>query len=502
MTDVCRAYAAIYIGAFVGWHLLDSSAQAQFYGPSQFELSGSVHVDEADSSVRAQLERVRACVADKQWDEAVETLRQIMENPGGKVIAIAERRYVNLADYCHAQIAALPPSALQLYRQRVDAVAQKWYEQGIAERDRSQLSAVVGQSFCSSWGDKALLALGEMALEQGQHDAARGYWEKILEFPPDTISASRFQAAHQQAGLTAADISRVDHWYRIDNSPDPPIYRMRHDEPLADDEAAALVGFWKSAGLSPTGLSYPGTSLPLADIRARLVLVSILEGSLERAAGELEAFGQRHATAEGPLAGRRGKYSVTLASLLTAAAAWPAKRPSTDWPTYAGSYARSKVSAEALELGPEMAWPAIELGEPLGADVTNSRTYSSLRVAEDAQGLLSYHPVVAGDLIFVNNATQIMAFNLYTGKPAWPSGVEHKMPGVFYTDNEARHARRESRARRAALHHDGPRGSVVCASGFSGHQPPVGSAGRLLEFHCVRGFNETGILDLEAAAGR
>ena len=73
-----------------------------------------------------------------------------------------------------------------------------------------------------------------------------------------------------------------------------------------------------------------------------------------------------------------------------------------------------------------MAWPAIDLGEPLGADVTNSRTYSSLRVAEDAQGLLSYHPVVAGDLIFVNNATQIMAFNLYTGKPAWPAGLDRR----------------------------------------------------------------------------
>ncbi len=194
--------------------------------------------------------------------------------------------------------------------------------------------------FCSSWGDDALLALGEMALEQGQYGAARGYWERILEFPPETILSSRFKAARQLDGITAAEFQRIDHWYKLDGSPDPPVYRLRHDELMSDEDALSLVRFWKDAGQAPAALAYPATSLPLADVRARLVLASILEGSLERAAGELDAFTARHADAEGVLAGRKVKYAAALAEMLASAGAWPTEPPSSDWPTFAGSPAQ------------------------------------------------------------------------------------------------------------------------------------------------------------------
>src|SRR5437868_3169306 len=129
MGSVRRCAAAC---AAVGLWIWSASAGAQLF-PTTFELSSSVHLDEADSAARAHLERVKAFISDGQWDEAVETLRQVAENYGTKVIAIADHRYVNLADYCHAQIAALPPAALELYRQRVDPLAKKWYEEGIAQ---------------------------------------------------------------------------------------------------------------------------------------------------------------------------------------------------------------------------------------------------------------------------------------------------------------------------------------------------------------------------------
>src|SRR5271170_7778225 len=82
-----------------------SIARAQVF-PGQFELSDSVHLDEVDSAVRGHLERVKAYVADQQWDEAVEALRQVMENHASKVINLTGQRWINLADYCHLQIAA------------------------------------------------------------------------------------------------------------------------------------------------------------------------------------------------------------------------------------------------------------------------------------------------------------------------------------------------------------------------------------------------------------
>ena len=258
---------SIAAAAWIVWLVVSPSpvAWAQLF-PTQFELSGSVYLEEADSSARAHLERVKAYVADQQWDEAVETLRQVMETYGGKVIPLAERRYVTVADYCQIQVGCLPEPALTLYRQRVDPQAQRWFEEGTAQRDRGRLLNVVNQLLCSSAGDKALLALGEIALEQGQYGVARGYWERIIERPPDKISAPGSRMS-ERCRSRPADLELLNKWYVRDTA-DPPDYRLKRDEYLGDEAAAALVRFWKSTGLTPTRLAYPGTTLPLADVRA------------------------------------------------------------------------------------------------------------------------------------------------------------------------------------------------------------------------------------------
>ena len=59
---------------------------------SQFDLSETVQIDRADGAALARLERVKACLevsrcGHSQWDEAVETLRQVSENAEGKLLA-------------------------------------------------------------------------------------------------------------------------------------------------------------------------------------------------------------------------------------------------------------------------------------------------------------------------------------------------------------------------------------------------------------------------------
>ena len=147
---------------------------------SQFELSEAVQLDQADNAVLVQLERVKTLLADRQWDEAVEILRQLTESSEGNLLAVAPRRYIGLGDWCQLQLASLPPEALRLYRGRVDPVAKEWYERGVAERDRQSLQKVVDRALASSYGDRALMALGEMALESGDYAAARWNWERIV----------------------------------------------------------------------------------------------------------------------------------------------------------------------------------------------------------------------------------------------------------------------------------------------------------------------------------
>lgn len=347
----------ILAAALIGAVQMPDSASAQLGLGSpgtSFELADSIALDTADGAVTAHLERAKACLADHQWDEAVETLRQVMENAENKLLGVTKSRYVSLRDYCQMQLATLPPEALKLYRSRVDPVARRWYEQGIANRDRKLLLKVVDQAFASSWGDKALMALGEMALEAGDFQDARWYWERILPVEP------------------------------------PP-------------------------GVANTWPGYPDTHLDRAAVRARLVLVSILEGQPDRARDELAQFTRLHANARGRLGGRDVQYATALAELLTQSASWPSPKPTPDWPTFAGDFARNKIAPDSIDAG-VVEW-RVPLPRP--GHTTDLFGVRPATVAEDHASPLSYHPAIVGDRVFVCDQSEIFTVNVATGKPVW-----------------------------------------------------------------------------------
>ena len=353
----CRArwLAACYALAWV------SPVAAQGPAPGRFELSGAIRLDEAEAATRTHLEQVRAFLANQQWDEAVETLRQVTENHGGRVIALTPNRYVSVREYCHLLVASLPPEALALYRSRVDPQAERWYREGLRQRSAEPLLAVVEQLFCSSWGDDALLALGELALEQADYGNARGYWQRIL----------------------------------------PPDYWLKSNPELAREDGTPVV------------LVYPDTNLPLADIRARLVLLLILEGDAETAAPALEAFAQEFGAAEGKLGGRQVVYAERLDELLAESRNWPPIEADDEWPTFAGSPTRNKTFPRAVELG------SLRWRQPLTPAPAPEFSYSVRRVAERKEAMLSYHPLLVDGLVLVNSAEEIRAYKAETGEPAW-----------------------------------------------------------------------------------
>lgn len=360
----------------LGMLLLASAAvQAQPPGIGQYELSDTIRLDEADAATRTHLEQARAFVSNQQWDEAVEILRQLAENHGGKVIGLTPRRFISVRDYCHLLLSGLPAEALTLYRSRVDPQAERWYQQGVREHRAEPLRAIVEQLFCSSWGDEALSALGEFALEQGDYGNARGYWQRIL----------------------------------------PPEYWLKCEPALAREDGVPAV------------LVYPDTDLPLADVRARLVLLLILEGDAEAAQQALDAFVQEYGQAEGKLAGRQTEYAPRLQELLNDSRQWPVPQTSGDWPTFGGSPARNKVMPHTIELG------ALRWRQPLEPAPAPDFGYTVRRVAERKDAMLSYHPLLVDGLVLVNSANEILAFNAQTGAPAWsddPTIFKYHPPGA------------------------------------------------------------------------
>jgi len=364
----------------------------------RFELSKEIQIEDDDiREVRPHLARANALADNAGWDEAIETFRKIVADHGDKVVQISDRRYISVRDYCHLQIARMPSEAISLYRDRVDASAQQWLREGIAERDSDRLSRVVKTLFCSSYGDEALDALAQIALERGEYGKARRYWELIS---PQLRTA---EGQSVWAGLYGYDLD------------------LQWDELRDQFETPRQVPDW---------LVYPDSNLDLATIRARLVLVSILEGSPDRAAFELDVFRRLHQGVEGRLAGRRGPYEAILAKLLSDSQTWP-RVADRDSPEFSpGGTGDPYGSPRSTFVSGKPLWhqPLVHVGRNTGK----------------GKGGLAFFPLVVDGAVFYSNSNAVFGFHTRDGRPLWQSADASPSPGEFfaYIKNTSRNPER------------------------------------------------------------
>jgi outer membrane protein assembly factor BamB len=362
--------------------------QFGFATPTAAELTPP-RVDIVSGPTAARLEQARALAADKNWEEVVDIYRQLIAGDTGRVVALGDGLYLSLRTYCQLQLARLPAEALAIYRRQVDPLAEQWYRDGVSQRDEQQLRRLASEFFCSSWGDDALLALGELALERAHYAAARRWW---LEISPLLRSPTG-----RPLWLALRDVDLNAHW--------PGVARR-----------------WNQRLEPPDWLAYPDTQLDLAGVRARLVLASIRAGQRDRAALELDAFRRLHPEATGRLGGQEGQYAAALERLLTSAGEWSAEQHESDWSTFAGSTSRSSVAAA---LGPTLR-PSWALSVPLARSLGNEHETSQVAVRE-SQRPLSCFPITVDRTLVFADARGIHAVDLATGAPAITSdGVLHR----------------------------------------------------------------------------
>ncbi len=353
-----------------------------------FERSSALppaDVELLDAAAAAHLESAKKFLAEGQWDEAVESLRRVQEADPTRLVQVelsrplpGFERYVPAGTYSQWRLAVLArdaPPALEHYRRLVDALAEKWYREGIANRDERLLSRVIEQAFASRWGDDALLALGDLAVGRGEPAVARGYWQRI----------------------------------RPELSPAP-------------SEA------------------FPDAEISAADVRARLVLASILEGSLSRAKQELTTLDTDLPEAVGIIGGRTGKYAELLAAMLSEAESWPPISQSPNWPMFAGSLLRGKHAAGDVDPAGQPLWSFALPKLHSDRDLIGA---GRLRVAEDGKALLSYHPVVVGKTLLVRCDARlqsyVIALELYSGRELWRTEerrVVRQRPGAVEPPSE------------------------------------------------------------------
>ncbi|NOZ41080.1 MAG: PQQ-like beta-propeller repeat protein, partial [Planctomycetes bacterium] len=329
---------------------------------------------------RRLLDRAERFLADEQWDDAIGALIRLLEQDNFRLIAVDDQRYISLTEYCHRLIAKLPVESLARYRNLVDATAKSVYRQGIENRDQAQLQQVIDKYFCSNWGDDALLALGELALQRGDYQTARNAWLQI----------------------------------------GPPL------------------------GATDDRLIFPGTDVSLAAVAARLVLVAVREGDWERAERELAKLRENFPTATGRIGESEGVLVDLLASLLKQARRWPELVAPTDWRTFAANSQRTNASAAPAPKGLyELVWSQPIANEQLSVfpvvinDLVVFQDAISVRALRlndgervfTAQGDVFRSPVTSpewqGQLRHTLTATDRYLF----GVTMSPLGVRHKSEG-------------------------------------------------------------------------
>lgn len=343
-------------------------------------LLSAAEIDLLDSASATHLENARRFLAEKQWEEAVDAIRRVMEGDAARYVKAGDpknpdgfERFVPTREFCQWELAALSreaPAALVHYRKLVDPLAERWFRQGMADHDESLFLRVIEQAFASKWGDDALLRMGDLALQRGEYARARGYFRRIAP------------------GLESEDASEANGGV------------------AKDSQVAADL--------------YPDTDLNLADIRARLVLVSLMEGSLARAKLALATLAKLHPAAEGQVGGRVGKYADILAAILLQAESWPPAKPTSDWLTLGGDTTRNGKATADVDIAGQPLWTV-----PLPKLRSDNDLIGSgrLRVADDMNGLLSYFPVVTDNSLLLRSDARgksfITALDMVTGATQW-----------------------------------------------------------------------------------
>ncbi len=379
-----------------------------------------VDFDEASGPDKALLENFEALLIDKQWTDAILALENFIGDADQRLVRApgvsaddAFARFITLQAYCQQrllQLARTAPKALAVYRRNVDALAERRFHEALDAHDILPLREVARRWRASSMGDQAAYTLGEWELERGGYIAARAAWESLS---PLLRAPGEFAPYH-----SFGDSGPL--WLALRGSK-APLKGETLRTALAKNQQERI------------GRAEADTQYDLAEIRAKLAWVSLLEHWRDRAEIEIKVLQSLHPRAEGRFGGRTVNFVEALQKESMESRQWPPLRQdTTSWPTFAGAHSRER----AWKIAPEEISPLPIWERPLEqVDVENEMFgFGRPRVAERRERVLSYHPVVADGLVFVNDRSSIRAFRLDDGRPAWPAVGDGS--GLIYQDEE------------------------------------------------------------------
>ncbi|MFG0333758.1 MAG: tol-pal system YbgF family protein, partial [Maioricimonas sp. JB049] len=315
--------------------------------------SSRIAIVDAPADLARRLATADELAERADWPAFVDEVMRLTAEAGDQLYELTPGYYVSITRAVQSRLGALPPAGLAAWRERVDPLADELLALARTAGDSILLERIVDRYFASRASEQALWLLGERAWRDGDLARARQYWTRLLP-PPET--------------------------------------------PGTGIELPGMVRF-------------PDPERSGAEILARLVLCSLMEGNLERAVRERRVLVERFPNATGWLAGREGRLATLLEETIRHASSWSRRDPPALADTFAGDVRRNGRSPRVVLPGAPV-W-SLELPRPEWIEGNSSR--------QPFQQPPALFPVSAQGIISVNTGRHLLAVDESAGEPAWPA---------------------------------------------------------------------------------
>ncbi|MCP4813175.1 MAG: hypothetical protein GY888_11730, partial [Planctomycetaceae bacterium] len=157
------------------WSEMPLASSQELNSRTTSQSSPEVNLDQVGNTSLTLIHQADRLLADQQWEEAIEVVRGVVRTDGKRLIAVNAGKaktegpyYLTVQQYAQGWFASLgqrAPEALVRYRRQVDPLARRWFIEARKTGDRTLLQRIADELFASSYGDDALLLLGEYCLE-------------------------------------------------------------------------------------------------------------------------------------------------------------------------------------------------------------------------------------------------------------------------------------------------------------------------------------------------
>ncbi len=358
----------------------------------------------ATSAERLQIEQVEELTKAQQFDEVIQTLEQLSEMSQGRVIEVdglqaagtlAVQRYIPIRQWASQRLHRLledNPALRAGYDADHRDVAANAIADAARSQDLSRLKQVVERYCQTSDGDRYGLILADAYIERGWGLAATQWLQRSL---PD-LRRSIADASGQENG--SLPIALLHRRRNLENRSE--LARLWHEN--------ARRKLWQAEDIDNF----------IADVGIRLVdSVAICPE-----AGESESVKSWLTTVAANL---NEEPQKRLTSRIQQVSLW--KRDSEDssnaWLDFGGGTHRSGQGHGRAVVGD---WPTWNQVLERFSGSSDQNIASRPRVGELDDGLLSYHPIVHRNRIYVNELTRIVAYDLEKGT-SWPP-IEPPLP--------------------------------------------------------------------------